>query len=106
MAHIKCRYGEIRCGYGSYELMGCLCKDPQTGGACERFEDKWSEGERTIISDFCRFAEKTTAEFEGDYKKYHYDYYGITVGRKSIDAEDIEYLEIDGRVLVDESEEE
>lgn len=104
MAHIKCRYIEPRCIYGDYSVSGCICHHPYDGGACEYFEDHWRENEKIIVSDWCRYARESTVVFERDYKRFHYDSDGLEIGRKFIDSSDIKYLEIDGQVLIDESE--
>lgn len=107
MAHIKCRYFKWRCNYIYAMDIGRICKCPEYGDECynDAFEDRWwdSNKEMHIISNVCRHAIKDPCEFEAEYKKYEYEDGVLHVPHRNIDADRIEYLEIDGRIVIGEN---
>ena len=105
MAHIKCRYYGYICGCGVYGYSGHRCEYPADGNGCEYFKDHWFDEGKNMwaISEVCAHACRSHNEFEGDYRKYEVDDFELHIPRRYIDMDRIEYLEVDGRVIVDRS---
>lgn len=101
MAHIKCRYFEWRCNHPHRMTASEVCHFPEDGGGCNGFIDGLRQGDTFVIFSVCRHAAKSYTQFEGDYKRYEYDdYAGLRISRRWVNQENIEFLEIDGKVLV------
>jgi hypothetical protein len=79
-------------------------KEYEDGYICEDF-DNCTHNDITNLYEYtyrCKHAWKDSAyAFEGDYKKYDLDDESLVVGRKRIDVDLIDYLEIDGHVYIE-----
>lgn len=102
MAHIKCRYYEYRCGVGDYGYIHKRCEYPQQNDECKYFKDHWFDEEKQMwaICEICVNAYRSYTEFENNYKRYEVDDFELWIPRRHIKMDCIEYLEIDGRVIV------
>lgn len=104
MAHIKCRYFEWRCNHPHRMTANTICHFPEDGDGCREFIGGLrQEGAENafVIFNVCRHAARSYTQFEGDYKRYEYDdYAGLRISRRWVNPENIEFLEIDGKVLV------
>ena len=101
MAHIKCRYFEWTCNHPHRMTAYIICHSPEYGDGCEWFTDSSKQGDVLVVYHECRHALKNYTQFEGDYKRYEYDdYAGLRISRRHIIRVNIEYLEIDGSVLI------
>ena len=105
MIHVKCRYNEIYCGCKTYLMnnRAKLCNPNECGdvGECAEFDYLWVAGEYVVA---CEHAKTGIIEFEKDVKGYEYnkEENTLVIGRHRYLF--IEYLEIDGRVLVNDTE--
>ena len=117
MARIKCRYTKPRCALGNNKECGGDCFE--TWGGCQSYRAPgryWKDDETLIVNygrkaehvlvidDTCEHVYTAHLEFEKNYKEYEFDEDGLSLGRRGdfIPADDIEYLEIDDRVLINE----
>ena len=101
MAHIKCRYFEWICNHPHRMTAYRKCRNPEYGYDCDEFIGSSKQGDMLVIYHECRHAIKNYTQFEGDYKRYEYDdYIGLRISRRQVDRDNIEYLEIDGAVLI------
>ena len=101
MAHIKCRYFEWRCNHPHRMTASEVCHFPEYGDGCEGFIDGFRQEDTFVIFSVCRHAARSYTQFEGDYKRYEWDdYAGLRISRRWVNPENIEFLEIDGNVLV------
>ena len=105
MAVIKCRYIIPYCEYGGKHERKYhneqWCCDSDLGCL-----DRWytPSSDTSVINPTCKYCKEVYGEFEKAVKSYeYYDGY-LTIGRKAYREWDIVYLEIDGRVLVEEDE--
>ena len=99
MTTIKCRYKIPYCScdkwMGGYEKV-----DIDTNGFCDSFTSNCQIDAEYILFDDCEYSWWGTGEFEKTVKCYEYDDEGVlTVGRKKYMDCQIDYLEIDGRIL-------
>ena len=116
VARIKCRYTKPRCALGNNKECCDRCFEE---GVCENYNapgEYWKDDETLIINygrkaehvlvidDRCENVYSARIEFEKNYKEYKFDEYGLSLGRRGdfIPVDDIEYLEIDDRILVNE----
>ena len=117
MARIKCRYTKPRCALGNNKECCDRCFEE---GVCENYNAPgryWKDDETLIINyghkaehvlvidDTCEHVYTAHLEFEKNYKEYEYDgSAGLSLGRRRdfIPVDDIEYLEVDDRILVNE----
>ena len=106
MAHIKCRYTIPYC---DYDLHVALHHDDYW--FCDDHDDARCVGEYTrpssamdnVINPRCKYCNYYPGEFEKTVKQYVYTTDGdLRIGNKRFNQSEIEYLEIDGRILVDE----
>ena len=106
MAHIKCRYTKPMC----------------TLGNTAEWDDRWWCDDNSLCCDYqkpekpvvinghilanpkCIYSFEHHAEFEKNYKEYELDEDGLSLGRRGdfMPKTIIEYLEIDGRILINE----
>ena len=101
MTHIKCRYFRWICSNPQRMTHYRICGFPEDGDGCSEFIGGLRQGDVLVIFNVCRHALKSYSQFEGDYKRYKYDdIAGLHIASRHIDLERIEYLEIDGKVLV------
>lgn len=111
MARIKCRYSRPTC-----------CKPGGEIGKSIKWDEYWSCDSKDDCCDYtkpeepvvinggilinpqCRYSYVKYVEFEKNYKEYEFDEDGLSLGRRGdfIPVDDIEYLEIDDRILVNE----
>ena len=107
MAHIKCRYFDLRCNYLCGMNCGNICSSPEFGDDCpnDAFTDHRFDEETLMhfVSNYCLHAVKDFAEFEGDFKSYEFDSKLLHVRYRYIETERIVYLEIDGRILINDT---
>lgn len=105
MAHIKCRYtlpfctefDDIRVihnDYWSCDEWGEECPD---GREYERPEN----ADPMLVNPQCVHCKHKSGEFERTVKKYEYFDGVLTVAGDTFHANEIDYLEIDGRVLIE-----
>lgn len=95
---IKCRYTAMACAYGERTYQDCF-------EAAEYMDEcKHKEFHKPELGKYgrCENAYRAEREFEKTVKSYELDEYELKIGRKVIDTDDINYLEIDGRVIYDE----
>ena len=105
MAHIKCRYFEHKCGHWRHKHSEytdqCFYDGKAFCGDCKT-------GER-IVNDACVYIISDRREFEKDVKSYELCMDGeriieqdgfLAFRGRNIDLDCVEYLEIDGRVLI------
>ena len=106
MARIKCRYTKPRCALGNNKECGGDCFE--TWGGCESYRapgKHWRDERTIVIDDRCENVYFARIEFEKNYKEYEYDGSdGLSLGRRGyfIPIDDIKYLEIDDRILINE----
>lgn len=99
MAHIKCRFEKPVCALGAYVLeFPCEGDD-----LCEHYVASIPD----MIGSRCNNCFAKKREFEKTVKKYEYecdenDIGWLFIGNRQIDLGNIEYLEIDGRILINE----
>lgn len=86
---IKCRYTADVCEYGEEACPSCF-----------EMAEYVDCGVKT--NGKCEYAYHAKREFEKTVKSYELDECELKIGRKIIDTDDIEYLEIDGRVIYNE----
>lgn len=95
MAHIKCRYTIPYCNYRKervYHDEGWWCD--------EDMNCKYTRPENSkYVNPQCVYCEYKTGEFEKSVKRYAYENGCLTLTGETYS--EIDYLEIDGRVLVD-----
>ncbi len=115
MAHIKCRYTFPYCtslGIGNdikvtHDMMWACDSDdgcpkgrkytrPKGGKDKERVN--WYD----VVNPLCEYCEYKSGEFEKTVKQYEYFDGRLKVGNKVFEENEIDFLEIDGRVLIDE----
>ena len=117
MAHIKCRYtfpyctswgigGEVKVTHGA--TWSCDSDDrcpegrrytrPQ--GAKDKERVNWYD----CVNPVCVYCTYKSGEFEKNVKQYEYFDGRLKVGNKVFEENEIDFLEIDGRVLIDEEE--
>ena len=97
MAHIKFKYYEYRCGVGDYSYIQKRCEYPQQNDECKYFKGQWFDEEKQML---CGNAYKSYTVFENDYKRYEVNEFELWIPRRHIEMDCIEYLEIDGKVIV------
>ena len=105
MTRIKCRYSIPYCDYGGFpsrvehdEYWFC-----DTDALCA---DYLMPENPTVENPTCRYCFYEPGEFEKTVKSYEYSDGDLKIGRNVYLESEIIYLEIDGRVLVDENTEE
>lgn len=103
MAKIKCEY-----------YKEAYCQKQRSGETTEYFDmlscvegiytNDYCYKPRTpdVIGSACIHARRPKAEFEKECKSYELDEDILKIGRKEIYVEDIIFLEIDGKVKIDE----
>ena len=100
MAHIKCRYDEVYCGwYGKWGMSGEPCDADHCDSGLGADYDEWN-------IPICEAAYLVECEFEKTVKNYEYisetgfnrHLAELHIGKRIYDR--ISYLEIDGRVLI------
>ena len=108
MAHIKLKYTlpfcteyypNIRLRHNEYwfcDESGC-CPDGRTYKRPEMPE----KGNTIIVNPICAHCESKSGEFEKTVKRYEYFDGVLKVAADTFEEHEIDYLEIDGRVLVD-----
>lgn len=98
MTHIKCKYKEIYCGDVIHKMnrRAVLC-DPSECGEGYESEWVWVAGESVGL---CKCAYPDTIEFEKTVRGYEFNKAENTLKIGTRLYQFIEYLEIDGRVLV------
>lgn len=106
MATIKCKYYRAICNC----QYGARCKadnfiDYVVGeSVCENYEPR--SGDRMRVGDLrCAWLDFEEVRFEKPVKSYELDNDYLTMGRTFISTDAIEYLAIDGEVLIDRSAE-
>ena len=110
MAHIKCRYRKPICTYSGAEYMnpndGLDCNDKYSG--CQHYCEPVDFFNGICVKDdtddsVCVHYSVEYNEFEKNYKEYVFDGSGLSLGRRGfIPHVYIDYLEIDGRILINE----
>lgn len=104
MAHIKCRYTVPYCEAQGKELERCynwMC-DNAAECECGAYMPDDADVKRGIANPFCAHLKHNYAEFEKTVKAYEYDECFLSIRGLLLDVDFIEYLEIDGRVLIKE----
>ena len=105
MIHVKCRYNEIYCGNKLYLMnkKAKLCDPNECGdyGASVSLDHLWVAGEYVVA---CECAKAGAIEFEKDVKEYEYNKEENTLMIGKHCYMFIEYLEIDGLVVVNDTE--
>lgn len=103
MTRIKCRYSIPYCEFPGehtrlYHSEYWFCDD---NVFCEiGHYTRPTDEELKVVNPTCIYCKYYEGEFEKEVKSYEYDEDGdLTIGRKKYYDFDIDYLEIDGRVL-------
>lgn len=102
MAIIKCRYTIPVCELDNkhqYHSEYWFC-DSDFG--CETGEYERPADAGNLVNPTCKHCKYVSGEFEKSVKRYEYYDGELKVGRNVYRDHDIEYLEIDGRVLKEE----
>lgn len=106
MTHIKCRYSYPCCTYRGEKIRLVhneywFCDESgQCPDGCCYTEPKHKE----VLNPICIYCEHVCGEFEKYVKSYEYEDGILKVFGKKYFAEEIEYLEIDERILIDRGE--
>lgn len=103
MAHIKCRYSIPYCEYHNRHVK--LEHDEYwwcDSDACCDIGKYTGDINSNCVNPTCLYLDYEYGEFERTVRRYSYENERVTVGVIPFRADDIEYLEIDGRVLIDE----
>lgn len=105
MTSIKCRYRIPHCLYNNRNKRlyhnECWWCDDEYG--CDIGEYKRpDECDPCLVNPTCAHCAFLNGEFETTVKRYSYESGDLKVGNKTYYENEIEYLEIDGRVLVKE----
>ena len=110
MAHIKCRYTLPFCT----EFIDHIRVNHSDYWFCDEISDECPDGRRykrpenadpILVNPQCVHCKYKSGEFEKTVKKYEYFDGVLTVAGDTFVAAEIDYLEIDGRVLVGPREE-
>lgn len=104
MTHIKCRYtlpfctefNDIRVYHCDYWFCDGVSDECPDGRKYERPKN----ADPMTVNPQCVYCKYKSGEFERTVEEYEYHYGCLTVDEDSFDANEIDYLEIDGRVLV------
>ena len=102
MTQIKCRWKKPYCAYNYghtrlYHYDDWFC---DSSDCC--FDGKYTEPENAkVINPQCIYCEYDKGEFEKTVKRYSYEYGQLRVAGETYREIEIEYLEIDGRVLIE-----
>lgn len=105
MAHIKCRYSIPYCTWQErytrpYHSEFWWCDD---NSQCP-YNNYVMPKDSKAINGQCVFCKYSYGEFEKTVRNYEYCQNGdLKIGKTIYDGYDIEYLEIDGRVLIGET---
>ena len=110
MAHIKCRYMIPYCRYDgeNKRLQHSIYDWCDTKMCCEKYTRPQNAG--MLVNPQCIYCDYVSGEFEKTVKRYEYsndEYHAIStlkIGNEVYDELEIEYLEIDGRVLIDDAD--
>lgn len=110
MAHIKCRYtlpfctefDDIRLYHSDYWFCDGISDECPDGRGYKRPKN----AAPMTVNPQCVYCKYKSGEFERTVKKYEYYDGRLTIAGDSFDANEIDYLEIDGRVIVEPQESE
>lgn len=118
MAHIKIKYRTAHCKVGYSKYSNCSYPDNDFISNCiimhydkYNWDDQYGyckeyKSKSNIMNDYCVHACETSHIKERDYKSFQYDEgKGIAFGAQYIEDNAIDYLEIDGNVLIDRTKE-
>ena len=97
---IKCRYTAKACAYGKKAYSDCF----EFAEYMDCTRQEYSDPELYGKQGRCLNAYRAVREVEKTVKNYELDECKLKIGRKVIDVDDIENLEIDGRIIYDEEE--
>lgn len=110
MAHIRIKYVEPMCTLYNPYRASWNCFDDEEGDGesircCPGFKLKPTKYTGEVIQ--CEYASRKEIEKEGNFKSWTLEKDGenmisLLLGKTYIEGDDISYLEIDGRVLVEE----
>lgn len=105
MAHIKCRYSIPYCEYHNRhsrlehdEYWWC---DSNVNCDIGKYD---GDTNGDLVNPTCLYCDHEHGEFEKTVKRYSYEDGRVTVGNKRFLESEIKYLEIDGRLLINEGE--
>lgn len=70
--------------------------------ACK--ETEFIKPQSEVVNPPCCYCDTDYREFEKTVKRYDLSDGSLTIGRRVIDTDNVDYLEIDGRVIIDEGE--
>lgn len=106
MARIKCRYMKFMCSYDHTVKEGEEYDCGELSCCSDYLEPERiiANDGRLLIEDTCSHSYTIDVEFEKSYKEYEYNELGLFLGRRRrlVPYDNIEYLEIDDRILVNE----
>lgn len=114
MAHIKCRYREYYCSgfLNGYDYFNEECWNDygEKHSSCPHFETRKDKNGQKVYCSQCIHISALAKEFEKNVKRYNLALYGNDPNRSGfleitgliIDEQNIDYLEIDGRILIDD----
>lgn len=109
MAHIKCRYAYPVCRYW-YPSKKRIYHDTywfcDGDGYCPDDGSKYTrpDGQTTVINPVCKHCDYVVGEFEKNVRSYSYEDGWLRVGKTKYADNEILYLEIDGRTLVEQED--
>lgn len=109
MTNIKCRYSFPKCTRDDYEIQ-CFdsfwaCDDNSGCHGYTKPDDVEKINGVEIVNPRCIYCKFHYGEFEKNVKNYDYFDGDLKVAGKTYEYRDIDYLEIDGRVLINDTEE-
>ena len=109
MAHIKCRYEVPYCTIGRKseriehdEYWFCDSEDLCYDYSWRDHPAELKQALSGVINPVCDYCEYRSGEFEKDLKNYTFENGYLTARGIKLDSREINYLEIDGRVLIEE----
>ena len=109
MTNIKCRYSFPECTRDDCEIPGFddywACDSSDECSAYTKPDDVEKINGVEIINPRCIYCVVRHGEFEKNVKNYDYFDGDLKVAGKTYEHRDIDYLEIDGRILVNNTEE-
>lgn len=96
MTEIKCRYSTIGCIITNEAAYYELCDG---GSGCEDYK-RPKDARPIVFNPPCANLTIKKGEFATTVKRYSWEDDTLIVGKRVLDKNDIDYLEIDGRVLI------
>ena len=107
MTNIKCRWSKPYCSYHNQHTRLKHSEYWWCDDNSQCFEGKYCKPhDAKVINPQCVYCGYDTGEFEKTVKRYEYADGNLTIVGKTYLESEIDYLEIDGRILVEPQESE